>query len=83
MSAEGSVRSGTAGHSGNTVEGLGALNVFWDICGCWHAEWTNLIYVWAAELWHLEQDLGAWFDQPSWASTEEQPWNQELALLSL
>ena len=65
------------------MEGLGVLNVFGDICGCRHAEWTNRVYVWAAELWHLGQDLGAWFDQTSWASTEEQPWKQALALLSL
>lgn len=28
MSGEGSGTPGTAGHSGNTVEGLGVLNVF-------------------------------------------------------
>lgn len=83
MSAQGSVRSGITGHSENAVEGLVALSVFWDLCGCRHAGWTNPIYVWAAELWHLGQDPGAWFGQPSWAATEEQPWKQEPALLSL
>jgi hypothetical protein len=37
MSGEGSGTPGTAGHSGNTAEGLGVLNVFGGIFGCWHA----------------------------------------------
>lgn len=41
------------------------------------------IYVRAAELQHLGQDPGAWFDQPGWAAKEEQPGKQDPALLSL